>query len=86
MSKKQKSKDIETIAEEAERGEDVSQYFTNQFSAKQRINIDFPLDLLQVIDEECKRVGVSRQAWIKMACDERLREIKISLKESSLVA
>ncbi|MBF0290192.1 MAG: CopG family transcriptional regulator [SAR324 cluster bacterium] len=86
MNKKQESKDIETIAEAAEQGKDVSEHFTNQYSVKQRINIDFPLDLLQVIDVECKRVGVSRQAWIKMACDERLRQIKVSLKESAWVA
>ncbi len=42
--------DIETIAEQAERGEDVSAYFTNQHVAKQWVNVDFPLDLLRQID------------------------------------
>ncbi len=64
--------DIETIAEQAERGEDVSGYFTNQHVAKQRVNIDFPLGILRQIDEECQRVGVTRQAWIKMVCAEWL--------------
>jgi len=68
------TEDIEAIAERAERGEDVSAYFTNQHVAKQRVNIDFPLGLLQRIDAECQRVGVTRQAWIKMVCDERLRQ------------
>jgi hypothetical protein len=68
------TEDIEAIAERAERGEDVSAYFTNQYVAKQRVNIDFPLGLLQRIDAECQRVGVTRQAWIKMVCDERLRQ------------
>ena len=35
---------IEAIAERAERGEDVSGHFTNRHVAKQRVNIDFPLD------------------------------------------
>lgn len=68
------TEDIEAIAERAERGEDVSAYFTNQHVAKQRVNIDFPLGLLQRIDAECHRVGVTRQAWITMVCDERLRQ------------
>lgn len=68
--------DIEQIAEAAENGKDVSKHFTGKFSAKQRVNIDFPIGLLRMIDEECKRIGVARQAWIKMACDERIRQIK----------
>ena len=66
--------EVEVIAERAERGEDVSVYFTNRHVAKQRVNIDFPLALLRQIDAECARIGVTRQAWIKMACDERLRQ------------
>jgi hypothetical protein len=68
--------DIESIADRAECGEDVSGYFTGQHLAKQRVNIDFPLTLLQTIDAECKRLGVTRQAWIKMTCDERLRQVQ----------
>ena len=66
------STDIETTAEQAERGEDVSAYFTNQHVAKQWVSVDFPLDLLRQIDTECQRVGVTRQAWIKMVCAEWL--------------
>ena len=32
----------------------------------QRVNVDFPLDLLREIDSEAKRIGVSRQAFIKL--------------------
>ena len=69
------TQDIEDIAERAERGEDVSTHFTNRHVAKQRVNIDFPLELLRQIDAECQRIGVTRQAWIKMTCDERLRRV-----------
>ena len=68
--------DIEEIAEQATQGHDVSEYFTGQHSAKQYVSIDFPLDLMRAIDTECKLVGVTRQAWIKLACDERLRQIQ----------
>ena len=67
---------LEAIAERAERGEDISAHFTNRHVAKQRVNIDFPLALLRQIDAECARIGVTRQAWIKMACDERLRQVR----------
>jgi hypothetical protein len=68
--------DIEEIAEQAAQGRDVSEYFTGQHSAKQSVSIDFPLELLRALDVECKLVGVTRQAWIKLACDERLRQIQ----------
>jgi hypothetical protein len=66
--------EIEAIAERAERGEDVSASFTNRPGAKQRVHSDFPLALLRQIDAACARIGVTRQAWITMACDERLRQ------------
>jgi hypothetical protein len=76
-----KRMEIEEIAERAERGEDVSAYFTGQHRAKQRVNVDFPLNLLRQIDAECQRLGVTRQAWIKMACDERIRQIESSPRQ-----
>ena len=32
----------------------------------QRVNVDFPVDLLNAIDREAKRIGVTRQAFIKL--------------------
>jgi predicted DNA binding CopG/RHH family protein len=32
----------------------------------QRVNVDFPEELLQAIDREARRIGVTRQAFIKM--------------------
>lgn len=32
----------------------------------QRVNVDFPLDLLSAIDREARRIGVTRQAFIKL--------------------
>ncbi|MEP7338331.1 MAG: hypothetical protein ABI977_11405 [Acidobacteriota bacterium] len=81
MSKKQSkivnSPTIEEIAEQAEQGLDVSEHFTGQHVAKRRVDVDFTLRLLQAIDAECLLVGVTRQAWIKLACDERLRQIQL---------
>lgn len=32
----------------------------------QRVNVDFPIELLDAIDREARRIGVSRQAFIKL--------------------
>lgn len=34
--------------------------------AVQRVNVDFPVDLLRAIDREARRLGVTRQAFIKV--------------------
>jgi hypothetical protein len=79
-----KAEDIEKIAEMAHRGEDVSDHFTGRYQAKQRLNIDVPLHLLRIIDEECKRAGLTREAWIKMACDEKLRGVRTNQNTSKV--
>jgi hypothetical protein len=40
----------------------------------QRVNVDFPVDLLQAIDREARRVGVTRQAFIKLRLADTLVE------------
>ncbi len=78
MNKKLASRErIEAIAEAAQRGEDVSAHFSGKYQSKQRVNVDFPLPLLRLIDQECRSIGITRQAWIKMVCDERLRETRV---------
>ena len=34
--------------------------------AVQRVNVDFPVDLLREIDQKARRLGVTRQAFIKI--------------------
>lgn len=31
-----------------------------------KVNVDFPMDLLRRIDAEADRIGIARQAWIKL--------------------
>jgi hypothetical protein len=68
---------LEALAEQAERGESVESAFTGKPVVKQRVNVDFPYEMLLEIDAECRRLGVTRQGWIKMICDDRLRETAI---------
>ena len=41
-----------------------------------KINLDMPIDILELIDEEAQRIGVTRQALIKVWIAERLKEEK----------
>jgi hypothetical protein len=73
MSKKpSEPEDIEQIAQRAQNGEDVSEYFTNNYVAKQQVTVDFPLELLRAIDSQCNLLGISRQDWIKLACEKKI--------------
>jgi len=52
-------------------GEDLGRYLDVDRATRpgrkiQRVNVDFPVDLLSAIDREAKRIGVSRQAFIKL--------------------
>lgn len=39
----------------------------------QRVNVDFPVDVLRAIDAEADRLGVTRQAFIKIRMADSLR-------------
>jgi hypothetical protein len=55
----------------ADAGADLTPYLdldqaTRPGRAVQRVNVDFPRDLLAAIDREADRLGVARQAFIKI--------------------
>ena len=68
------------LDEKFDNGEDVSEYF-DWSSARsihekpQRVNIDFPVWVVNRLDRESKRLGVSRQALVKMWIAERLERV-----------
>jgi len=43
--------------------------------AVQRVNVDFPVDLLREIDQEARRLGVTRQAFIKVRLADALVKV-----------
>lgn len=58
----------ESIARKADKGEDISFYFTNEGKIMPPLNgggIDLSDGLLEEIDQAAKRLRVSRQALIK---------------------
>lgn len=60
--------DLDTMHDD---GVDLSMHMdrgnaTRPGRAVQRVNVDFPVDLLREIDQEARRLGVTRQAFIKV--------------------
>ena len=52
-------------------GDDLSAHLDLSLATRpgrevQRVNVDFPVDLLRSIDREARRIGVTRQAFIKL--------------------
>ena len=47
---------------------------TRIVSVQKRVNVDFPLWMIHQLDKEAKRLGVARQAIIKVWVAERLRQ------------
>ena len=67
------------LDEKFDNGEDVSEFFDwsrakplNQ--EPQRVNIDFPKWVVAKLDKESKRLGVTRQALVKIWIAERLEK------------
>ncbi len=60
-------------------GEDVSDYLDLKNAkrpglAQKRVNVDFPVWMIQSLDNEAKRLGVTRQSIIKIWIAERLKQ------------
>ncbi len=69
-----KAKDIEKKFHD---GEDISKYLDLSKARRpeqeqKRVNVDFPLWMIQQLDKEAKRLGVPRQSIIKVWVAERL--------------
>ena len=66
--KKKSAMSAENIARLADRGKDVSRFFTNagqMMSPIQRVNVDFASPMLDELDNAAKELNISRQALIK---------------------
>lgn len=62
-----------------DKGEDVSQYLDLSTARRpaqeqKRVNVDFPLWMVHLLDKEAKRLGAPRQSLIKMWVADRLKK------------
>ena len=68
----------EAIARMADKGEDISRFFTNDGKMMpplvQRVNVDFAASMLEELDREARELNVSRQAVIKTLLRRALNE------------
>ena len=67
-TRKRKPMPAEAIARIADRGEDVSRFFTNtgkMMGPIQRVNVDLASGMLEELDKAAKELNISRQAVIK---------------------
>ncbi|MBT9173931.1 MAG: hypothetical protein DDT21_02338 [Syntrophomonadaceae bacterium] len=61
--------------------EDISKYLDMSKARRprheqKRVNVDFPLWMIHLLDKEAKRLGVSRQSMIKVWVAERLEKAR----------
>jgi hypothetical protein len=71
-----KAKEIEKKFDE---GEDISKYLDLSKARRpeqeqKRVNVDFPLWMIHLLDKEARRLGVPRQSIIKVWIAERLEK------------
>lgn len=71
-----KAKDFDKKFDE---GQDISQYLDTSRARRpeqeqKRVNVDFPLWMIHLLDKEAKRLGVPRQSIIKVWVAERLEK------------
>jgi len=74
------------IADMADRGEDVSRFFTRtgkMMPPIQRVNVDFAQPMLQELDEAARQLNISRQAVIKTLLRQALDQAYIARSSRS---
>lgn len=74
-----KAKDFE---KKFELGEDITEYLDMARARRagqeqKRVNVDFPVWMINSIDKEAKRLGVPRQSIIKVWIAERLEKLHL---------
>lgn len=71
----------DAIAAMADRGKDVSRFFTNDgkmMQPIQRVNVDFAAPMLRELDEEARALNISRQAVIKSLLRQALDQQRLA--------
>jgi len=77
---KKKSMKAEEFDKKFDKGEDILQYLDIEKAKRpgqeqKRVNVDFPIWMIDSLDKETRRLGVTRQSIIKIWIAERLKQI-----------
>lgn len=84
-NKPRKPVSADAIAEMADRGENISRFFTNNgkiMPAIQRVNVDFTAPMLQELDRQATELNISRQAVIKTLLRQALDQHYLARKSA----
>ena len=80
MRKSKKIRSAKQFDADFEQGKDMSKYFDlksmKAHYPTQRINVDIPKDILQKMDQEAVRIGVTRTALFKIWIVQHLDQLK----------
>jgi ribbon-helix-helix CopG family protein len=82
----QRPPSAEAIARQAERGQDVSRFFTNagrMMKPIQRVNVDFTAAMLDELEKAAEELNVSRQAVIKTLLRQALDQHYLAARPSA---
>ena len=77
MKKKITAKELD---EKFDNGEDITEYLDLSSARRpnqevRRVNVDFPEWVIESLDQEAKRLGISRQALVKVWIAERVDQL-----------
>ena len=69
----------EELDKKFDAGEDITEFLdlsgaTRPGQEQKRVNVDFPIWMIQRLDKEAKRLGIARQAIIKIWIADRLEK------------
>ncbi len=75
---KKKCTKAEEFDKKFDKGEDIAEYLDTKRAKRpgreqKRVNVDFPIWMVESLDKEAKRLGVTRQSIIKIWIAERLK-------------
>ncbi|OQX77498.1 MAG: CopG family transcriptional regulator [Bacteroidetes bacterium 4484_249] len=63
-------------------GEDISEFLDISKAERpgqnqKRVNVDFPVWMIKLMDKEARRIGVTRQSIIKVWIAQKLKEVAV---------
>lgn len=80
MVKNKKSISAAEFDRKFDAGEDITEYLDLDTAIK-KVNVDFPIWMVNKLDEEASRLQIPRQAIIKMWIDEKIQLINLDRAE-----
>ena len=85
--KEKKPAAAEMIARLADKGKDVSRFFTNSghmMGLIERVNVDFAAPMLEELDNAAKELNISRQAVIKTLIRQALDQHYLAMRRGTV--